>query len=166
MTETFLIILSYLSLCNSQFLMPSTNSSLITVTEFKELVDLIGEEKQLRHALEHNVASLQQQLSINEVAYKRLENDYKNLSQAYNSLRTSNTDLQRQFAEMKLTNQSIQATLATTTADVSELQRKSGMHFVFTFSCFKIIVTSFIFLLMFTMLVFQRRLDNANYWYM
>lgn len=132
MTASLLIVLSFFSLCNCQFLVPSANSSLITVTEFKELVDLIGEEKQLRHALEHNAATLQQQLSINEAAYKRLENDYKNLSQAYNSLRASKTDLQRQFAEMKLTNQSIQATLATTTAELSAFQRKLGLVSAFT----------------------------------
>ena len=123
----FGIVTLVLAVVNSQFLVGSrSNSSLITVAEFKELIDLISEEKQLRHALEHTVASLQTKLNSNEAAHQQLQIDYRNLSTAYNSLKISNEDLKKQFIEMKSTNQSIQRALITNTADLSELQRKSS----------------------------------------
>lgn len=128
MKYIFIFILSILTLSQSQFLINSrSNSSLITVAEFRELVDLISEEKQLRHALEHNVATLQQKLDVNEARYRQLQNDYHNLSTAYNNLKVSNDDLQRQFVEMKSTNQSIQRILTSNTADLADLTRKAGM---------------------------------------
>ena len=127
MNIIFVVLLSVLTISNSEFLLGSrSNSSLITVAEFRELVDLISEEKQLRHALEHNVATLQQKLTSNEAAYKQLQNDYRNLTTAYNSLKVSNDDLQRQFVDMKSTNQSIQRFLTSNTADLSNLKRKAG----------------------------------------
>ena len=108
----------------------NTNSSLITRKEFRELVDLISEEKQLRHTLEHNVDTLRQQIAGSEAEYQTLQDKYQNLSKAYNDEKAINADLVRQFTTFSNTNRSIQTTLSINHADILDLKQKTGEYFL------------------------------------
>ena len=124
MNVALVFAFSLFSPCNSILL--DSNSSLVTVKEFRELVDLIYEENRLRSDLEHEVGNLQQRLVKSEIDYSTLQNRYGQLSIEYNDLKASNDRLVGKYADFIHANQSIQTSLATAHADIVELQQKTG----------------------------------------
>ena len=119
------IIVTLATLCRSILL--NNNLTLVTVKEFRELVDLIYEENRLRNALEHDVGNLQQRLVKSEADYTVLQGFYGNLSRAYGDLRSSHDEMLRRYTVMKRSNQSIHASLSSNHADIVQLQQTTGI---------------------------------------
>ena len=85
-------ICSLLSLCDT-FLLDPKNVTTVTAKEFMELLDLIMEEKQLRHLLQHSVEVLQQQVNSQQSKYDTLEKEFKALNLSHSKLETKYQDL-------------------------------------------------------------------------
>ena len=109
-----------------RYILSSNSPSLITVKEFRELEDLISEEKQLRHSLEHDIDSLRRQIGSSEADFKNLQLKYDDLSTAYDALKISKDELMKKIAALENTNRTLYSTISMNHADILDLQQKTG----------------------------------------
>ena len=122
------IFFSILTSCYGFLLNNNVSSAFITDDEYRKLVDFILEEKQLRHAVEHNVGTLNQQLNRNKATHQALESNYQSLLNGHNRMNTTNDDLENKLSMMENENKTIYTTLGKNRADIADLKRITGKH--------------------------------------
>ena len=123
----YVSVLSIVTAC-SAFILDNTNpTAYITVKQFRELMDLVLEEKHFRRILQHNVGTMQQRAVNNKVAMDTLASNYHTLSTGYSQLISSHADMKNGSLDLRNRNQTIQSTLTNNSAALSELKHKSGM---------------------------------------
>ena len=112
--------------CSALLLDGRNPSAYITVKEFRDLMDLIFEEKHYRHTLEHNVGAMLQDANNNQVSLAQLGRNYHTISQGYRQLLNDHAEMKKGLQNLRNLNGTVQTTLTNTSTGISELKRKSG----------------------------------------
>ena len=122
-----ILLLSALGSCHGFLLNNNVSSVFITDDEYRKLVDFILEEKQLRHAIEHNVGTLEQQLARNKAKHRTLEINYQTLLQRRSNISGTHSDLKSKATGLENQNRTIYSVLGKDRTDIADLQQKTSM---------------------------------------